>query len=82
MKHLKTFEREEKLKKYVLILSETKLSIIEPFNPYFSGIGKVYYIKTLYRINEDGVRKLPNSDDNTNKLSLRYILEPAFNPFS
>lgn len=72
MRYLKLFEDREKLKKYVLILSETKLSIIEPFDPYITTIGKVYYMKTLYRINEDGIKKLPYSDRKTNRLTLRY----------
>lgn len=67
----KIFEKKEELKKYVLILSDTKLSIIEIFDSRILTIGKVYYMKTLYRINENGIRKLPYSND-SNKLSLRY----------
>jgi hypothetical protein len=71
MKYLKLFENKEDFKKYVLILSDTKLSIIEILESYNADIGKVYNFKTLYRMNENGVKKQQEYNPNVS-LTLRY----------
>ena len=71
MKHLKLFENKEELKKYVLMLSDTKLSIIETLESSYSDIGKIYNFKTLYRINEKGIKKQQEYNPN-GSLTLRH----------
>lgn len=70
MKYIKKFENKESLKKYILIsIKDDILSIIEIFNSYTNENDElIYQFRSLYRIDEDGFRKLPNKL----KFKIRY----------
>lgn len=70
MKYIKKFENKDSLKKYILIsIKDDILSIIEIFNSYTNENDElIYQFRSLYRIDEDGFRKLPNKL----KFKIRY----------
>lgn len=67
----KIFESTEELKKYVLLMIDDKLSIIEIRDSFIADIGKMFYFRTLYRLKENGIINGTFSDKNV-LLKLRY----------
>ena len=68
------FENNTKLKKYILLSCDGKLSIIDIFNPHMNVVGELTYnTKTLFRINDNGVREL--SPKSTFEIRYKFIIK-------